>query len=322
MAKTASPGPFSNQFEPAKTSNKVNSSSRQNDRRRPHGSILPPIRAHSASTVLQYSDDESSDVTSTTESMSVGKWWNNILPGVTATRTKSPDNAEDEQEVVDEYLEFLSRRYNRLHADEKAEESPKPFSALNWLRQGSSSDGQSNANVNDILQPTERQQSDSLYVLGVAGLASEKLLQKHQMIPKQQQQRTEKATRDVSSKSVKEGDVLEVDYYKVSETSKIGTVLAARVAPIVRRLKYLEHRRQLVIRDAALKLQIAATAVFKTLIKSLIHGPVNAAKAVLEIGGGKKTLAVAFTVAYATVLILRPLLRAAVTEGSVGPGGL
>lgn len=289
---------------------------------------MPPICAHSGSTVLQYrgSDEESSEAGS---GMPLGRWWSNFLPSVTATRTIAGHSEDDKQEVVDEYLEFLNRRYNRLHSDE-VEDSSKPFSALNWLLQGSSQ----GRDTNDLV-PTEKQQSDSLYVLGVAGLASQKLLQRHHMTPQQQQESTSANSPEVdmdvttegksSSKSVRapaqsaKEAAVEADYYKVSDSSKIGTIVAAKAVPILRRLRYMERRRQLLVRELNLKLQVAVTAIFKTLVKTLIYGPINTVKTVLEIGGGKKSLALAFTVAYATILILRPVLQAAVTEGTVAP---
>merc|ERR1711957_460682 len=80
------------------------------------------------------------------------------------------------------YLEFLDRRYKRPHSDEKEERAKakqqdskrKSFSAMDWLTNG----GKDNA---DIVTSTREQQEDALYVLGVAGLASTKLLQKHHL---------------------------------------------------------------------------------------------------------------------------------------------
>ena len=88
---------------------------------------------------------------------------------------------DQKQAVVDNYLEFLDRRYQRLHEEEEPRRDTK-FSAWKWLTQGS-----------DDSEPLKQQKTDdALYVLGVAGLASEKLLQKHQLpVPESKQQRQE-----------------------------------------------------------------------------------------------------------------------------------
>jgi len=77
-----------------------------------------------------------------------------------------------EQEGVDEYLEFLDRRYHRLRVDEDdpAPSTKRSFSAWGWLV---------DKNNGPHCLTHEMQQNDALHALGVAELASEKLLQKH-----------------------------------------------------------------------------------------------------------------------------------------------
>jgi hypothetical protein len=53
--------------------------------------------------------------------------------------------------------------------------------------------------------------------------------------------------------------------------------------------------------------------------RAIAHGPLNAARAVLEIGGGKKTLAMTVTTMGTMLIIIRPILKAIVTEGAVHP---
>ena len=115
-------------------------------------------RASLVSTTLQYREGDDESI-----STSPFRWLNTIFPS-------SQRDEDNEQQSVDEYLEFLDRRYRRLHSSER-EEASKPFSALSWLRQGSLS-------RNEVII-SEQQKEDALYVLGVAGLASEKLLHKH-----------------------------------------------------------------------------------------------------------------------------------------------
>lgn len=74
-------------------------------------------------------------------------------------------NAEPkEQQSIDEYLEFLDKRYNRLHCDEKKDK--KGYTPWNWLFE------------NRTLHQSQSQE-DALFVLGLAELASSRLLQKH-----------------------------------------------------------------------------------------------------------------------------------------------
>jgi len=83
------------------------------------------------------------------------------------------DDIPKEQQNIDEYLEFLDRRYNRLHSNDKKEEKKRSVNtAWKWIFDSDSSSS----------KPTslhESMKQDALYVLGVAELASARLLQKH-----------------------------------------------------------------------------------------------------------------------------------------------
>lgn len=83
------------------------------------------------------------------------------------------DEVPKEQQNIDEYLEFLDRRYNRLHSNDKKEVRKRSVNtAWKWIFDSDSS----------ISKPTSLRESmkqDALYVLGVAELASARLLQKH-----------------------------------------------------------------------------------------------------------------------------------------------
>ena len=76
-------------------------------------------------TRLQFSDDSSSDTA--IES----KWWRKLFtassqsPSGMTRNTSIPDSSSEseEQDNVDAYLEFLDRRYRRLHSDDKKEET-------------------------------------------------------------------------------------------------------------------------------------------------------------------------------------------------------
>lgn len=99
------------------------------------------------------------------------RWWSSIF----SRGQNEGDNQFKKQENMDKHLEFLDRRYNRLRRDE----SPKPKSdkggistAWTWLV--------------DTSGPTpapgstsQSMQDDALHILGVAELASERLMQKY-----------------------------------------------------------------------------------------------------------------------------------------------
>lgn len=73
----------------------------------------------------------------------------------------------EEQQNVDEYLEFLDKRYHRLHDVNFSLSKPKPFSAWDWLMDN---------NESHDLQRVD----DALFVLGVSQLASERLRKDNQ----------------------------------------------------------------------------------------------------------------------------------------------
>merc|ERR1719343_1907905 len=87
---------------------------------------------------------------------------------------KSSGIGSDDQETVDAYLEFLERRYCRLHSDEKRHGNNNN----NKKRAAPGSPGQQLADGRHTDGIALSRAHDALYVLGVAGLASEKLLRR------------------------------------------------------------------------------------------------------------------------------------------------
>jgi hypothetical protein len=255
-------------------------------------------------TRLQYRDDHEDTVTAESSNSSTNKWWGNVFSSVDA-------EIEDEnQEVVDEYLEFLDRRYRRLHNSEPEEEKPKPFSALSWLIQGS-------PNRNDVVQ-SKQQEEDALYVLGVAGLASQKLRQKHHVTHHEQEPTAATAVQERPSPILDESSN-QVAAKNFSE-SQIGSTIAKEVVlPVLRVFYIIEHRKQLFVRAQVQNLRAVLTLMAKPIAKTLIQGPISTAKAVFKVGGGKKHLALTFTAAYTVFFLLRPMLQVVVMESPAGP---
>jgi hypothetical protein len=263
------------------------------DRRQRNGNVFA-----SSLSRLRYRDHDEELQVAATSSTDVGKWWNNFFQ-------PPPSDNDDTQEGVDDYLEFLNRRYNRLYSEESEEDRSMGFSALNWLRAG----GEGSATEN------------SLYVLGVAGLASQKLLQKHQIAaPQQQPENVPFSLQETSTRParnpVHKPTINVLDAVVCTPESAMASKIAQQIAPVVRCIQSLERQRQIFLRAQTRKLTMLLSASFRTLFKALVYGPVKAANAVLEVGGGKKSLTLAFAIAYATLLLLRPVLQAVVTDGS------
>jgi hypothetical protein len=216
-------------------------------------------------------------------------WWNNMFPS-------QPEVSKGgDQDVVDEYLKFLDRRYRRLHSDEKGEENAKPFSAVEWLLQDS-------PNHSEVVV-SQQQQEDALYVLGVAGLASEKLLQKHCLPVETERKR----------KTAVFTDAIDV----TSENDSAVFFIQKVVVPVLRVLYFVQRRKELFVNTQLRRFRSLLSTGAKSVAKSLILGPVTTMEAVLEIGGGKKNIALTLTAVSTVLLLIRPVLKAAVTEGSI-----
>mmetsp|Transcript_18938 Transcript_18938/g.23286 ORF Transcript_18938/g.23286 Transcript_18938/m.23286 type:complete len:382 (-) Transcript_18938:373-1518(-) len=89
---------------------------------------------------------------------------------------KSKEERE-KQFVIDNYLESIDRRYKRLHEKEEQADNAGSHAggftnALQWLTQTSDSTS---------LAEEQRKRDDAIYVLGLAELASTRLLQRHHL---------------------------------------------------------------------------------------------------------------------------------------------
>lgn len=109
--------------------------------------------------------------------LKVSNWWDSLL------FSNQQSKEDQQQQVVDEYLKFLDKRYHRLHDEieqKKLKKSGRGVSAWDWLR----NDNGENEEKQTAPRPLElnNRQDDALYVLGVAELASERLLQKHRIL--------------------------------------------------------------------------------------------------------------------------------------------
>jgi hypothetical protein len=256
---------------------------------------VPQVPFTTTTTRLQFRDGDHGDTATRVQEHDAasspeaqGRWWQMVF--ATPDPALSADVVDSEQEVVDEYLEFLNRRYQRLHVSERKEAK---FSAWKWLMQ------EDEASEDQSVTTKEEKEDNAFYVLGVAGLASQRLLQKHQPATPTQ---ASAATRKVESHGFAVDAVMTV--LPSSRLSVVASMAVAGVTPILERL--LRQRRAL-LRFQTVTLRTA----LKFLIRKGANAPIRAAKSVIRLGGGKQNIVVTATVTAALAFVLvRPVVQA------------
>lgn len=249
-------------------------------------------RKATTKTRLQYKDGIHNPAK---ESVVHSKWWNGFF--------NSPSDSVNEQESVDEYLEFLERRYKRLHEDNEK----RSFSAMNWLMQGNSEEGK------EILA-SKQQKEDALYVLGVAGLASQKLLHKHPQLQDAKQDSDESQPSDPSPIQALETIATS------AEDLTFGHLVIQRVmVPIVRVLYFVQRQKQVLLDVQLRRVERYAANVTKRFVRSMLYAPVKITKVMIEFGGGKSSIVSTLALASAILVLLRPLLQGLLSEGTIAP---
>jgi len=255
-----------------------------------YGGSNHPRRAP-INTRLQYRDGDD-DSSSTRQPVVRSKWWNGLF--------NSQSDTINEQDSVDEYLEFLEQRYNRLH-EEKEEKS---FSAMNWLLQGS-------PKVGEVLA-SKQQKEDALYVLGVAGLASQKLLQKHPQLQDAKQD-------SVISRPPASIEALDTIVTSAEDVTFGHLVIQRVLVPIVKVLYFVHRQKQIFLDGQLSRAKRYAAKVTRNTVRSLLYAPVKITKSIIEFGGGKASIASTLALASAMLVLLRPLLQGLLSEGTVSP---
>lgn len=317
-------------------------------------------------TRLRYTDGDE-DRGSVAESISNGNWWRGVFAATadpaasgtisggstsatplttTATANSRAQWQQTEQEKVDAYLEFLDRRYRRLHSGEAMVQrsinsggpnaapednarmlsssttasSMQKFPVLTWLLKG-------NPDPEKVVLSVPKQQ-DALYVLGVAGLASQEFLQKHHLRVSSTQLRADaEAAASAAAAAAPQKRNENVNFVDgqvivdAEEPDTTSTILIKRVLlPLIRGLYVLQRRKNLMIQAAQRPLRRAAASALAQVQRPLvkIKEPRAVLDRFLELGGGKQTvmgtLAVALAVAYTMMLLIRPLLQATVAD--------
>ena len=212
-------------------------------------------------------------------------WWSTVLDPVI-----SPVGDDKEQQKVDEYLEFLDKRYHRLHDVETKRvklKAAKSFPVLEWLMDN----GQK-----DTSYESEQSHENALFVLGVAELASTRLLQKHHIPVKEPDRRPVIDTMAYTIPLQSNGSRLFGDHSK-PVTSFLDGIRAQRRALIVFQGKQLKNLLALTLTIA----QQAPTKLARTIMAIWKHG------------GGRKTLALSVGLLSACFVLLRPVATGVVS---------
>lgn len=311
-------------------------------------------QASKTSTRLQFSDyDASSSSNTAIES----RWWKKLFmyspssPNGSSTTTTSTTNESEEQDNVDAYLEFLDRRYRRLHDDDKEEKEQqqqttqaqskqqeskiaKSFSAMDWLMNGN--------NNSNVVASTREQQEDALYVLGVAGLASVKLLQKHHL-PTSTSTKTispERTSNEVATATalgtttttihaciekvveLKEqiDDAIEVNEDASTSLKEMKNqidyfLVNSLLLPVVRVIYMVQRQKQLFLQMIQQRVKALATRATIGVVQTFSKGPKSVLNSLLAVGGGRQNIFRTVAIGYATILVFQPLLHAAFAEG-------
>jgi hypothetical protein len=183
---------------------------------------------------------------------------------------------------------------SRLHDNEAAADHPKVvFSAWKWL---------THEPVTDVLAE-QKKQEDALYALGVAGLASKQLLQKHH-IPLEKTQ-TMKAVDMRPTKPVIDVPAEAPITSMVPATATKSAVILNEVSQVLARLS-----------DSRKSLHKYQSNKLKAAVAFCVRGPVKLCRSLWKFGGGKKnvTRTLAFAVAL-TFILVRPLAHFVASEG-------
>jgi hypothetical protein len=193
------------------------------------------------------------------------------------------EQPKSQQANVDDYLEFLDRRYHRLNKDEDEQRQETRLSVLKWLTHGYE-DGQESLNAS-------KDDENAFYVLGVAGLASQELLRKHH-IPVDGSKKSPLVVAHTTS--IVDA---EVEDSKASN-NKVAALFKPFANPRERLLKFQDS-----------KLRAVGLAILKTLK--------GCPDKLLRLSGGRKS--VSFTLGAVTTLaflLARPLVATFLGEGT------
>ena len=241
--------------------------------------------------------------------------------------TARNNHTETEQVNLDEYLEFIDRRYKRMHEDDSGQKvssvslrrqaseegSKKTFgrkspsdnqeddngvsTTMNWLMQSSTNTDDSDCGCDAACQ--ERKRRDALEVLGLAGLASAELLRKHQLpVPE------EAAVMPIRTSTTGPSIASSTDVIDVQPTTTASNNSRLSVVDTQHRLIRFTTLLALTIRSILYKTMVTAFSTTKAVLSTLPTLPTKLG----EMAGGRKTVKMATAVALGIFcVVVKPL---------------
>jgi len=156
---------------------------------------------------FQKSNSEISDARS-----NLNDAWKDFIRG----RSHNDENSScetDQQSVLDSYLESIDRRYKRVHQTDTTDDTnQRTFTnAWTWLTANESSTKQ---------EEKQRSKEDALYVLGLAQLASARLIRKHHLPVGQSHGRLQKNSRSITIDVRGENDIESTPFIQAAHVAK------------------------------------------------------------------------------------------------------
>jgi hypothetical protein len=218
------------------------------------------------------SEDSSMTINTRTR---ISKWWSTISLVM---------DEDQNQKKVDDYLEFLDKRYHRLYnAEEKLllPKAAKPLPVISWLIDNTQ---------RTELADSQPMQNDALFLLGLSNLASSRLLQKHQPFAKSMTNPRLYEKVNTSISDVKSSQELSQDGGSYSSGS-------------------LWIKARSVRRDLVKFQEMQVRRFMKSMLEVVVKSPSKVAKhtkALWHYMGGKNTLALSLSMISACLFILRP----------------
>ena len=242
--------------------------------------------------------------------------------------TARNNHTETEQVNLDEYLEFIDRRYKRMHEDdsgqkvssvslrrqaESSQSNKKTFgrkspsdsqvedngvsTTMDWLLQSSTNTHDSDCGCDAACQ--ERKRRDALEVLGLAGLASAELLRKHQLpVPE------EAAVMPIITSTTGPSVASSTDVIDVQPTTTASNTGRLSVVDTQHRLVRFTTLLALTIRSILYKTMVTAFSTTKAVLSTLPTLPTKLG----EMAGGRKTVKMATAVALGIFcVVVKPL---------------
>jgi len=171
-----------------------------------------------------------------------------------------------------------------MHEDDQAASGPPAvFSAWKWLSKGEPQQDSSSSQATLPVQ-SSKQEENALYALGVAGLASKKLLQKHRVSSEQLRAASEQAI-DCSA--------IEDDGDDDDATSVGSNKIVEKALCVVQKIGAARH-----------SLHEYQNNKLRKATKVVTRLPVKLGRKLFALGGGQRTVAMTAAVAAAFIFVL------------------